>query len=168
MLSPFLQRNAKKLPSLLRQLTRRYELPIMKNLALSILLLFSAHAVASSGPEIVELTQSSAKELGFTVLVKLEGPSTQLRLKGPIKSIDSCPASRSGTFLLDAKGEELMVHIIELPLSQEQPEALGYYINKSHTMGVFIDYLCSQGGVAKSKRYTVPSISNWLITRPSN
>lgn len=140
----------------------------MKNLALSILLFFSAHAVASSGPEIVELTQSSAEEFGFTVSVTLEGSSTQVRLKGPINSVDSCLASRSGTFLLDAKGEELMVHITELPLSQEQPEALGYYTNKSHTMGVFIDYLCLQSGGSKSKRYTVPSISNWLITRPLN
>ncbi|NIB45209.1 hypothetical protein HBA55_36890 [Pseudomaricurvus alkylphenolicus] len=139
----------------------------MKNFALSMLFL-SAHAVASGGPEIVALTHSSANELGFTVVTKLEGPSTQVQLKGPAKSIDSCPASRSGTFLLDAKGQELMVHITELPPSQEQPEALGYYIDKNHTMGVFIDYLCSQGSVTKSKRYTVPSISNWLITRPSN
>ncbi|NKI16128.1 hypothetical protein HCU74_01725 [Spongiibacter sp. KMU-166] len=139
----------------------------MKNFALSMLFL-SAHALATGGPEIVELTHSSANELGFTVATKLEGLSTQVQLKGPAKNIDSCPASRSGTFLLDAEGQELMVHITELPPSQEQPEALGYYINKSHTMGVFIDYICSQGSLAKSKRYTVPSISNWLITRPSN
>lgn len=135
----------------------------MKSIVLTALFL-SSFATASGGPEIVELTHSSAGDLGFTISTKKEGSSIQVVLKGPAQINDSCPASRSGVFLLDSQGQEIITYITELPVSQKQPEALGYYIDKGQTMGVFIDYLCSKGDIVLGKRYTVPSIGNWLIT----
>lgn len=147
-----------------RILWQRYELPIMKSVSLSFLLLFSTLTMATSLIKTVALTPLSAKALGFTVSAYIEGPSIQVRLKGPIKNVDSCYAARSGTFLLDSNDQELMLHITELPHSQEQPEALGYYINNTHSMGVFLDYICPLNVSRGSKRYTVLSIGDWLIT----
>jgi hypothetical protein len=128
-----------------------------------VLVFVSTYSHASGGPEEIPLTQELAKSLGFTVAVKAEGSAIIIELKGPIKNSHGCPASRSGSYLLGSAGEELIVHITELPEAMSQPEAIGYYTNKSHTMGVFIDYLCKNESVLNSARYSVPSISNWLI-----
>lgn len=129
-----------------------------------LLVFISSASVASSGPKEVPLTPELAEKLGFSVKVTLEGPATMIELKGPHQSPSGCPASRSGSFLLDSSGEELFVYITELPKADLRPEALGYFTNKKHTMGVFIDYLCSDTRTSQGIRYSVPSISNWLIT----
>lgn len=144
-----------------------YELSAMRFIGI-ILIFFSSLAFASGGPKEVTLTPELAKTLGFTIEVKPEGPAIMIEMQGPIESPSGCPATRSGSFLLDSNGEELFVYITELPKSNSMPEAVGYYTNKSHKMGVYIDYLCKGAKVLQSIRYSVPSISNWLITRPSN
>ncbi|WP_045859102.1 hypothetical protein [Teredinibacter purpureus] len=133
-----------------------------------ILILFSSFSLASGGPKEVTLTPALAEDMGFSIKVNSEGPAIMIEMQGPMESPSGCPAKRSGTFLLDSNGEELFVYITELPVSNSKPEAIGYYTNKSHEMGVFIDYLCKGTKVLKSIRYTAPSINTWLITRPSN
>ncbi|WP_299496078.1 hypothetical protein [uncultured Shewanella sp.] len=135
----------------------------MKNVILTLVFL-SPIAVGGGLPKEVSLTPALAEELGFSISVTPEGAATMVELKGPRESPSSCLASRSGTFLLDQDGEELLVHITELPKTNSQPEAVGYYTNSTHTMGVFIDYLCKEPKVLQSIRYTVQSTSEWLIT----
>lgn len=134
---------------------------------LILLLLVSPVLMASSGPKEVTLNPELAKKLGFSIIVTPEAGATMVELKGPLKSPSGCPASRSGSFLLSKEGQELFVYITELPKTEVEPQALGYFSNKEHTMGVFIDYLCSGTQALKSIRYSVPSISNWLITKSS-
>lgn len=131
---------------------------------LIVLAFMSSLAAASGGPKEVSLTPDLAAKLGFHIKVKQEGPAIMIELKGPKESPSGCPASRSGTFLLGKNSEELLVHITELPTSKSEPEAVGYFTDSSHTMGVFIDYLCKGTKVLKSVRYTVQSTSGWLIT----
>jgi hypothetical protein len=130
--------------------------------------LFSSFSFASGGSKEVTLTPVLAEKLGFSIKVNPEGPAIMIEMQGPTKSPSGCPAKRSGSFLLDSNGEELFVYIAELPVSNSKPEAIGYYTNKSHEMGVFIDYLCKGTKVLKSIRYSVPSTNTWLITKPSN
>ncbi len=150
-----------------RRSLKRYELLAMKFIGL-ILVIFSSVSFASSGPKEVILTPALADDLGFSIKVNLEGPGIMIEMQGPMESPSGCPAKRSGSFLLDSNGEELFLYITELPVSDSKPETIGYYMNKSHEMGVFIDYLCQGTKVLKSIRYFVPSINAWLITRPSN
>ncbi|WP_444912812.1 hypothetical protein [Microbulbifer sp. PAAF003] len=131
---------------------------------LIILALMSSLAAASGGPKEVSLTPELAAKLGFHISVKPEGPAIMFELRGQKESPSGCPASRSGTFLLGKNSEELLVHITELPTSKSEPEAIGYFTDSKHTMGVFIDYLCKGEKVLKSVRYTVQSTSDWLIT----
>lgn len=135
---------------------------------LIVLALISPSLTASGGPKEVTLSPELAEKLGFTIIVKPESGTTMIELKGPNKSHSGCAAKRSGSYLLGEQGQELFVYITELPQTDTKPQALGYYSNKGHTMGVFIDYLCSGTQTLKSIRYSVPSISNWLITKPSN
>ena len=133
-----------------------------------LLVFISSFSVASGGPKEVTLSPELAEELGFSIKVNPEGPAIMIKMQGPVASPSGCPAKRSGSFLLGSNGEELMVYITELPESDSKPEAIGYYTNKSHEMGVFIDYLCNGTKVLKGIRYSVPSINTWLTTRPSN
>lgn len=133
-----------------------------------LLIVVSSFSFASGGPKEVTLTPELVETLGFNIEVNPEGLVTIIEMQGPLESPSGCPAKRSGSFLLDSNGEELFVYITELPVSSSRPEAIGYFTNKSHEMGVFIDYLCKGTKVLKSTRYSVPSISKWLITRPSN
>nr|WP_299775762.1 hypothetical protein [uncultured Pseudoteredinibacter sp.] len=151
----------------LRLLCGRYELLAMRFIGIT-LIMFSFFSFASGGPKEVTLTPELAETLGFNIQVNPEGLAIMIEMEGPLESPSGCPAKRSGSFLLGSNGEELFVYITELPVSNSKPEAIGYYTNKSHEMGVFIDYLCKGTKVLKSIRYSVPSISKWLITRPSN
>lgn len=121
---------------------------------------YTSMSFASGGPTAVDLTPELAENLGFNISVTQEGATTKVKMKGPSNSPSGCPASRSGSFLLDAKKEDLFIYITEL--AHITPESVGYYTNPEHTMGVFIDYLCSGEQVSKSIRYTVPSTSDWL------
>tara|TARA_R110001592_G_scaffold362167_1_gene675205 strand:+ start:144 stop:563 length:420 start_codon:yes stop_codon:yes gene_type:complete len=135
---------------------------------LIVLALVSPALMASGTLKEVSLSPELAEKLGFTIIVKPESAVTMIELIGPNESPSGCAAKRSGSYLLGKEGEELFVYITELPQTDVKPQALGYYSNKEHTMGVFIDYLCSGTQTLKSIRYAVPSISNWLITKPSN
>ena len=114
------------------------------------------------------LTPALAETLGFSIQVNPEGSSIMIKIQGPLESPAGCPARRSGSFLLDSNGEELFVYITELTEYDLKPEAIGYYTNQSHEMGVFINYLCEGAKVLASVRYNVPLINTWLMARPSN
>ena len=135
---------------------------------LIVLALVSPALMAGGVLKQVSLSPELAEILGFTIIVKPESGTTMIELKGPNESPSGCAAKRSGSYFLGQEGQELFVYITELPQTDTKPQALGYYSNKDHTMGVFIDYLCSGALALKSIRYSVPSISNWLITKPSN
>lgn len=142
-----------------------YELLAMKFIGI-MLIMFSSFSLASGGPKEVTLTAALAETLGFSIKVSPEGSAVMVEIQGPMESPAGCPVKRSGSFLLDSNGEEIFVYITELPISNSKAEAIGYYTNKSHEMGVFIDYLCQGTKVLKSIRYSVPSINTWLTTKP--
>ncbi|WP_339075292.1 hypothetical protein [Teredinibacter turnerae] len=132
----------------------------MKNLIL-LLIFIPAFCFATGTLKEVFLSHVLADKLGFSVNLKPEGSAVVIKLKGPTNSPSGCPASRSGVFLLGKNGEELLVYITELEKANSTPKAVGYYTSSEHTMGVFIDYICTGTKTFQSIRYSVQSINAW-------
>lgn len=133
----------------------------MKGIVLFIFI-FPATAFASGPIKTVNLTPTTAKSLGFEVVVESDKGSTMVTLKGPSQNANSCPATKSGSYVLDAKGNEVSGNINFI--SNPHPFVFGYYTKSEYSMGVFIDYICTDLPHLKSERYTIDSISSWLIT----
>jgi hypothetical protein len=151
-----------------RKLNNRYEPPM--NGIFWILLISMLSSIVNAMPNISEqeLSQKLAAELGFSVVAEAEGDAISIKFIGPEQVKNGCFPGRSGSYLLDPKGEELILQTTLLNKNIGKPEVLGYSADRANTMGVFIDYFCSKERLLESTRYSVPSTKEWLITNQSS
>ncbi|MEM1020159.1 MAG: hypothetical protein AAGJ09_06675 [Pseudomonadota bacterium] len=125
-------------------------------------LVFVSPVQATAPIEPEYLTQERADELGFTLDCVMEANDTSIgcTLEGPLKIGESCIPVASGAFYADQSGTPLGATLSRLGYEQsEKPAVLAATYRKGDVAEIFIDYICSQGAAAGSKRYTVKTDS---------
>ncbi len=120
----------------------------------------TAHAIGV--PKIERLTPENFAELGFEISVKKEYGALSVEFTGPEKINRDCPATRSGAYLLDETGDELMVFVSEIVGHSGRPNAIGYQMDNANRMGVFFEYICPEHHLLDSKRYEIESLADFL------
>jgi hypothetical protein len=122
-------------------------------------------AIGTQPINMISLTPELAKKFGFDVKVHVEGEGemsmTFVEILGPAE-INGCVAIRSGSMILGSDDRWDAVYMTELRKDGERPKAFGDTMNESHlTLGIFLDYICSNGKIDGAGRYYIPSIKKW-------
>ena len=112
--------------------------------------------------KIQKITPENANVFGVDISSTKDGQVTLVKMVGPIESKEGCPPRRAGSFLLDNEGDVLNMFIVELNNDSSNPQVIGYYTTESQSMGVFIDYICTNGNSNQSLRYEIESISDFI------
>ena len=129
---------------------------------MAILLLLAAPAYATGIPEEIEVLNSNAAELGFSVsLLGATDEAKGVRLGFPAKLSDGRMAVRVQTALVDKRGEQLYVHSSDYAVGashQDGPSVLAAY-PPDLDLVFQVQYEC---GNSICVSFVIKSVSNFL------